>query len=165
MRNIANLQLKPSVTRALKHNSCLAQEPISTRNTTKRVVEILDAKYKKADLPAILRENCSHLQASDRKKLLSVLLKFKSLFNGILGDWNLPPVSFELKEATKPYPGKPYPIQHKHKAVLMKEIKQLVNIGVLVWQPSLRWASPYLSYPKRIAQCELFQILGSLIST
>jgi hypothetical protein len=66
------------------------------------VVEILDAKYEKADLPAIIRENCSHPKASNRKKLLSVLLKFKLLFDGTLGDWKLPPVSFELKKSMKP---------------------------------------------------------------
>jgi hypothetical protein len=43
MRNIVNLQLKPSVTRELRHNTCQAQEPVSTRNGTKRVIEILDA--------------------------------------------------------------------------------------------------------------------------
>jgi hypothetical protein len=102
------------------------------------VVKILDAKYEKADLPAIIRENNSHLTASKREKLLSVLLKFKLLFDGTLGDWKLPPVSFELKEGMKPYHGRPYPILHKHKAVLMKKIKQLCNIGVLEWQPSSR---------------------------
>ncbi len=91
----------------------------------------MHAKYKKADLPAIIRENCSHLTASNREKLFSVLLKFKSLFDGTLGDWKLPPVSFELKEGMKPYHGRPYPIPHKHKAMLMKEIKWLCNIGVL----------------------------------
>jgi hypothetical protein len=96
----------------------------------------LDTKYEKADLPAIIRENCSHLKASDREKLLSVLLKFKSPFFGTLGDWNLPPVSFELKEGMKPYHGRPYTILHKHKAVLMKKFKRLWDIGVLVWQPS-----------------------------
>jgi hypothetical protein len=101
------------------------------------VVEILDAKYKKAYLPAIVRENCSHLQASDREKLLSVLLKFELLFNCTFGDWNLPPVSFELKEGMKPYHGRLYPILHKHKAILLMEIKRLCNIRVLVWQPSL----------------------------
>jgi hypothetical protein len=149
MRNIANLQLKPSITRALRHNTCLAQELISTCSATKRVVEILDAKYEKADLPAIVKENCSHLQASDREKLLSVLLKFKLLFNGTLGDWNLPPLSFKLMEGMKPYHGRPYPIPHKHKAVLIKKIKQLCNIGVLVWQPSLQWASPTFIIPKK----------------
>ncbi len=57
MRNIVNLQLK---TRALRENACFAQEPISTGSTTKRMVKILDAKYEKADLPASIRENCSH---------------------------------------------------------------------------------------------------------
>ncbi len=63
------------------------------------------------------------------------MLKFKLLFDGTLGDWKLPPVSFVLKEDMQPYHGRPYPIAHKHKAVLMKEIKQLCDIGVLEWQP------------------------------
>ncbi len=92
MRNIANLQLKPCITRALRENNCFAQEPISTRSATKRVVEFFDAKYGKADLPAIIREKCSHLIviASNREKILSVLLKFELVFDGTLGDWNLP---------------------------------------------------------------------------
>jgi hypothetical protein len=102
MRNIANLQLKPRITRALRENTCFAQEPMNTRSATKPVVEILDDKYEKADLPAIIREICSHLRASDRKKLLSVLLRFKSLFNGTIGDWKLPPVSFKVMEVMKP---------------------------------------------------------------
>jgi hypothetical protein len=87
IRNIANLQLKPRITRALRENTCFAQEPISTRSATKHVVKVLDAKYEKADLPAIIRDNFSHLTASDREKLLSVLLKFELLFDGTLGDW------------------------------------------------------------------------------
>ncbi len=55
MRNIDNLQLKSSISRALKLNSSYAQEPESTRNATKCVVEILDAKYDKADLQALSR--------------------------------------------------------------------------------------------------------------
>ncbi len=86
MRNIVNLQLEPRITRALRENTCFAQEPISTCSATKQGVKSLDTKYEKADLPAIIRENCSHLTASNREKLLSVLLKFKSLFDGILGD-------------------------------------------------------------------------------
>ena len=47
MRDIADLQLKSSITRALRNNTNHAQEPVSTRTATKRVVEILDAKTKK----------------------------------------------------------------------------------------------------------------------
>jgi hypothetical protein len=165
MRNIANLQLKPRITRALRENTCLAQEPISTRGATKPVRKILDAKYEKADLPAIIRENCSHLAASNREKLLSVLLKFEVLFDGTLGDWKLPPVSFEQKEGMKPYHDRVYPIPHKHKAVLMREIKWLCKIGVLEWQSSSQWVLPTFIIPnKRIAQCVLYQSLGNLIS-
>jgi hypothetical protein len=149
MRNTANLQLKPRITRALRENTCFAQEPISTHSATKRMVKILDAKYEKADLPAIVRMNHSHQTASDREKLLSVLLKFEPLFNGTLGDWKLPPVSFEPIEGMKPYHGRLYPIPHIHKAVLMKEIKRLCDIGVLEWQPSLQWASPTFIIPKK----------------
>jgi hypothetical protein len=66
-----------------------------------------------------------------------------------LGDWKLPPVFFELNEGMKPYQGRLYPIPHKHKAVLMKEIKWLCYIGVLEWQPSSRWASPSFIIPKK----------------
>jgi hypothetical protein len=56
MRNITNLQFKPSITRAFRHITCLAQEPISTHSSTKRLGEILDSRYEKADLPAISME-------------------------------------------------------------------------------------------------------------
>jgi hypothetical protein len=56
MRNINNLQLKPSISKALKLITSFSQEPASTGGTTKGVVEILDAKYAKADLPAIVNE-------------------------------------------------------------------------------------------------------------
>jgi hypothetical protein len=78
-----------------------------------------------------------------------VLLKFEPLFYGTLGDWKLLLVSFELKEGMKPYHGRPYPIPHKHKTVLMKEIKQLWDIGVLEWQSSSRWVSPTFIIPKK----------------
>jgi hypothetical protein len=164
MRNIANLQCKPSITRALRQYTFFAQEPISTCSATKHVVENFEAKHEKTDLSAIIRENCSHLKAADREKLLSVLLKFELLFDGTLGDWNLLPVSLKLKEGMKPYHGMPYPILHKHKAVFMKEIKQLYNIGVLEWQPSLRWTSPIFTIFKKDNRVVPYQIIGSKIS-
>jgi hypothetical protein len=49
----------------------------------------------------------------------------------------------------KPYHGRPYPILHKHKVVLMKEVKWMWDIGVLEWQSSLQWASPTFITPKK----------------
>ncbi len=149
MRNINNLQLKPSISRALKLNSSFAQEPASTRNATKHVVEILDTKCDKADLPSIVKYNCVHLSTSHRNLLLVLLLKFEELFDGMLGDWKLQPVSFELKEGAKPYHGRPYPNPMIHKATLMKEIDHLILIGVLKWQPLSKWALPSFIIPKK----------------
>jgi hypothetical protein len=141
MRNINNLQLKPSISRVLKQNTCLAQEPVSMHNATKPVVEILHAKYDKADLPIIVKDNCTHLSPTHSELLLALLLRFEELFDGTLRNWKLPHVSFKLKEGAKLYHGKPYPIPKIHKATLMKEIDHL-SIRVLKWQPSLQWASP-----------------------
>jgi len=96
----------------------------------------------KADHPAIVNDSCSRLTPLQQEKLLSLLLKYESLFDGTLGDWNRPPISIELKEGVKPYHGRPYPIPQIHKATLMKGINRLVSIGVMKRQSSSRWASP-----------------------
>ncbi len=147
MRNINNLQLNPSI--SLKLNSSFAQEPTSTRSATKHVVGILDAKYDKADLPSIVKNSCVHLSTPHHNLLLPLLLKFKELFDGTLGDWKLPPVSIELKEGAKPYHGRPYPIPKIHRATLMKEIECLIAIGIFKWQPSSKWASLSFIIPKK----------------
>ncbi len=122
---------------------------MNTHNATRCVVEILDAKYEKSDLPSIAKNNCAHLSTLHCNFLLALLLKFEKLFDGMLGDWKLPPVSFELKEGAKPYHGRPYPIPKIHKATLMKDVNCLISIGVLKWQPSLQWASPSFIIPKK----------------
>ena len=49
MRNINNLQ-GSSILQALRHNHSLAIEPQITQDATDRATQILDAKYRKADL-------------------------------------------------------------------------------------------------------------------
>jgi hypothetical protein len=109
---------------------------------------ILGAKYDKADLPVIVQDNCSHLRPSHREKLLSLLLKYETLFDGPLGNWNWPPVSIDLKEGATPYHGRPYPIAQIHKATLIKEINSLCSIGVMKRQASSQWSFPTFVIPK-----------------
>ncbi len=45
----------------------------------------------------------------------------------------LQPVSFELKEGAKPYHSRAFPIPRVHKETIMKEIKRLIELGVLEW--------------------------------
>jgi hypothetical protein len=65
-------------------------------------MQILDAKYKKADLQSIVRDNCKHLSANQKNKLLQLLTKYELFFDGTLGDWKTKPVSFQLKEGVSP---------------------------------------------------------------
>ncbi len=96
VRNINNLQ-GSSILQALKHNHSLAMEPQSTQDATKGATRILDAKYSKADLQSVVRDNCKHLSVDQQKKLLQLLKKYELLFDGTLGDWKKKPVSFQLK--------------------------------------------------------------------
>ena len=54
---------------------------------TQRAVHILDANYKKADFPAVVKI-CTHLSQHKQNELLKVLQEFEDLFDGTLGDWN-----------------------------------------------------------------------------
>jgi hypothetical protein len=104
MRNINNLQ-GSRMLQALTHNHSLAMEPQSTQDTTECATRILDAKYSKADLQSVVRDNCKHLSANQQKKLLQLLKKYESLFDGTLGDWKTRPVSFQLKKGASLHHG------------------------------------------------------------
>ena len=60
------------------------------------------------------------------------------------------PVAFQLKEGAKPCHGRAFPIPRRvYKVMIMKEIKRLCELGVLVWQPSSKWAAPSFIQPKK----------------
>ncbi len=108
-----------------------------------------DAKYAKADLQSIVKNNCKHLSADHQKKLLQLLVKFESLFDGTLGDWKTKPVSFQLKEGAPPYHGRAFPVPKIHKDVLIKEVERLCKLGVLERQHYSEWALPSFIVPKK----------------
>ncbi len=70
MRNITHLQ----------GNNSLAMEPKRELDAAKQVTQILYAKYDKADLWSIIRDNCKHLSAKHQKKLQQLLRKYELLF-------------------------------------------------------------------------------------
>ena len=149
MRSIEDL---PSSNRdALSFNTRLAnEEPRSTEVATQRVVKILDEKYEKASLTEIIENNCSHLNSEEQSKLLEVLNEFEDLFDGTLGDWDTKPVSFELNEGAKQSHGRAFPIPKVHKATRLTEIKRLIELEVLEWQPASEWAAPSFILPKKM---------------
>jgi hypothetical protein len=106
-------------------------EPSISCTETKHATKILDAKYEKANLPEVVEDNCKHPTVTQRNALLHLLLQREELFDGTLGDWRGEEVNFELQLGAKPYHGKPFPIPQFHLATIKKEVKRLVEIGVL----------------------------------
>ena len=104
--------------------------------------------YKKADLPEVVK-TCTHLSQNIQNVLLEVLWKFEDLFDGTLGDWTTEPVNFKLKSGAKPYHSRAFPIPKVHSETIKKEVKRLVELGVLEWQPTSEWASPSFIQPKK----------------
>jgi hypothetical protein len=127
----------------------MSTEPQSTHEATKCHIQILDAKYEKANLRAIVDNDCNkHLSALDKASLLELLQKFKELFDGTLCDWDCDPVLLKLKEGATSDHGRPFPIPTKHLDTTKKEIRKLCDLGVLKWQVDSEWTSPTFFIPK-----------------
>jgi hypothetical protein len=81
--------------------------------------------------------------------LLMLLTDFEPLFNRTLHAWKTTPISFKLKEGARPYHGWVFLIPKVHKETIMKEIRCLIELGVLEWQSLSEWAAPSFIQPKK----------------
>ena len=73
------------------------KESDSVAATTKRIKEILSAKYEPANLKKICKDQ-NELNHKQREKLLKLLTKYSTLFDGSLGRWKGTKVKLNLKE-------------------------------------------------------------------
>jgi hypothetical protein len=107
-------------------------------------------KQSKADFQSVVSDkNYKHLSANQQKKLLQLLKRYESLFDGTLGDWKTKPVSFQLKEGVSTYHGGGFLVPKIHKETRIKEVERLVKLGVLERQPASEQASPLFIIPKK----------------
>ena len=87
-----------------------------------RIQEIIDAKYSEANLDKVV-ESCTEIDKDQKQKLLKLLKKYDTLFDGSLGSWKTDPIDLELKEPdTKPYHAKPNPVPYSQERKLKEEI-------------------------------------------
>ena len=125
-------------------NEIFKQDPIDEEIIARVTAE----KYSSADLPQEVSK-IEHLSRDEKSDLLTLLNKYKSLFDGTLGTWNTSPVDLELKEGAKPYYGKPYPVPKAQEQKLKDEIQRLINFGVLKQVHESEWGSPAYTIPKK----------------
>ena len=89
------------------HNDLLESEAL--RSATDRLKKILDAKYEKTNLEDYCSK-CTHLSHEEQYKLLNVLRKHATLFDGTLGRWDGCEYDIEVKPDATPYHARPFPI-------------------------------------------------------
>ena len=123
-----------------------AHDPVTT--DAERIQNIVENKYCPADLETIVK-NCKVLEDSERSTLLTLLNKFKHLFDGTLGHWKTEPVDLELKnDDVTPHHSKPYPVPHSQEKKLKEEVQRLVEYGVLRKVNRSEWGSPMFTIVK-----------------
>ena len=81
------------------------------------IKRILDAKYEPANLNEIAN-NCTHLMEEQQVDLKTLLEKYKSLFNGTLGNWKGKDYNIELCQDAMPYHAQAFPIPKVHEQTL-----------------------------------------------
>jgi hypothetical protein len=124
------------------------QDPPAVADATKRIKEILEAKYEKADIPKLVSEQ-KHLKTSHQTKLRTLLTEFEDLFDGTLGKWRGRDYNIELKENATPYHARPYPIPKAYEQTLRMEVDRLCELGVLKKTNRSEWAAPTFIIPKK----------------
>ena len=69
-------------------------ESDSAISSTRIMIRILGAKYKKANLNNVMAEKYQHLNAAERYRLINILKRFEDLFDGTSGMLNTTSVDF-----------------------------------------------------------------------
>jgi hypothetical protein len=133
---------------ATPEDSYIINESSPLNDATKRVKEILDAKYEPANLENIA-ESCTNLTKEQQDDLHTLLTKYESLFDGTLGHWKGEDYDIELKENASPYHARPFPIPRIHEQTLRHEVDRLCEIGVLKKVNRSEWAAPTFIIPKK----------------
>ena len=121
-------------------------KPDSSKNEQFAAQTWKPAKYdEEVDLAEILPDD---LSSSERKKILDLIGLYPEIFNGKLGKLPVEPIEIELKPDAKPHYQRPYPIPRSQIDSFKKEVKQLVNLGVLKPIFDSPWGSPSFGVPK-----------------
>ena len=109
---------------------------------------VMDAKYEKTSIQDVV-EKQTHLSQNQKDNLQAILSKHKKLFDGTLGVYPHRKFNIELLENATPVHSRPYYVPRVHLEVFRKELKHLVELGVLSPQGTSKLASPMFIIPKK----------------
>jgi hypothetical protein len=144
-----------------KDDYAKASEPEHVHTPNKHQTSILDATYEAADLKEIVK--CiSTIDDIERNRLLILLRNYEHLFDGTLGKFETSDVRFDLKDDSKPYHAKAFPVPKNHHHTLKHKIERLVALGVLKRCSDYEWAAPTFIIPKKNGTVRFISDFGKL---
>ena len=108
----------------------------------------MDAKYDKLNVEEFISQQ-QHLTKSQKDDIKSLINKHDTLFDGKLRVYPHKDVHLKLKDRARPVHAGAHPVPQVHKPVFKKELKHLVEEGVLSPQGSSEWASGTFIAPKK----------------
>jgi hypothetical protein len=127
-----------------------SKEPESMLKATKCLIQTLYTKYEKADLRAIVKDNCNeHFSTPDKHCYWSSYKNLRSCLMRHLRDWYCEPASLNLNEGSMPHHGRHFPIPQNHLETAKEEIHRLCDFGVIKWQADSKRTSPTFIVPKK----------------
>ena len=122
--------------------------PASRQKDTEIMFKIFNSTYVKAYLKQVAN-NVNQLNAEERAQLLILLEDFEDLFDGNLEDWATEPVNLDLKLGYKPFNSGYYPVHRINKEHFRKEIKRIVEIGMLNLEQQSQYSTPVFIIPNK----------------
>ena len=110
--------------------------------------EIKDAKYEKVEIDAVIEQQ-THLNATQKEQLRSVMRGHEVLFDGKLKKYTGKKIRLNLIDDARPVHCKPFPIPNSQAEVFKKECKRLCEEDVIEPVGATEHAYPTFIIPKK----------------
>lgn len=109
---------------------------------------ILDAKYEATSGEEVAAKQ-QHLTKEQRDQLQAALANSAQLFDGKLGHYKDEQIHLEIEPNAIPVHQKAYSVPKTHEPAFLKELRHLIEIGVLRPCGPTEWGSPTFIIPKK----------------
>lgn len=143
-----NGEIPMKSTTATEYSEFFLQDPANVAEDAERISKILDAKYQKADLQEVV-SGIKTINEPEQKRLLELLERWETLFDGTLGKWKGEPYKINLRKGVTPFHAKPFPVPRAYEETLKREIERLCKLGILKKVNRSEWAAPSFIIPKK----------------
>ena len=126
----------------------LHEDHVIDTRVDQHTADIQEAEYDSVD-PAEVARQQQHLTDEQRKELETLFGRYDQLFRGELGRYPGKQLKIEIDPTATPKHSRPYSVPRAHEEVFKKELRHLVELGVLRRCGRTDWAAGTFIIPKK----------------